>query len=115
VFPATVRKRGVSPVLRCRTSAVYEGPYRPSLLITWCGEPMSSLSCLLLAAGTDIGYIGIWDFETRGLAKTLPVDRYDLRVCGTASSVYVCVHVVCAAGGLLQHGTLFCSWGALRN
>jgi hypothetical protein len=29
---------------------------------------------LCFLAGTDNGYIGIWDFETRGLAKTLPVD-----------------------------------------
>lgn len=50
--------------------------------------------CLLLAAGTDIGYIGIWDFETRGLAKTLPVDRYGLRECYTAQLLlFVCMCV----------------------
>lgn len=29
----------------------------------------------LLATGTDNGYVGIWDFETRGLAKALPPDE----------------------------------------
>ena len=30
---------------------------------------------LFPAAGTNVGYIGIWDFETRGLAKALPDKR----------------------------------------
>lgn len=31
--------------------------------------------CAIAAAGTDNGYVGIWDFETRGLAKTLPPEE----------------------------------------